>query len=539
MMRHDSSPRSPSPTGTRWGTLLTAAVLASGLSACGGGGGGGGSSSSAAASTWSQQAYVKAPNAEGYDFFGNSVAISGDTLVVVAEAEDSNQTTITNGSTASADNSASGAGAAYVFVRSGTTWSQQAYLKAPNAEANDRFGFSVAISGDTIVVGALYEDSNQTTITNGSSASTNNSASLAGAAYVFVRNGSSWTQQAYLKAPNAEASDFFGSSVAISGDTIVVGATSEASNQTTITNGSTASADNLASRAGAAYVFVRSGSSWSQQAYLKAPNAEADDHFGTSVAISGDTIVVGANLEDSNQTTITNGSSASVNNSVSNAGAAYVFVRSGSSWSQQAYLKASNAEANDRFGNSVAISGDTIVVGAHYEDSNQTTITNGSTASADNSASAAGAAYVFVRSGSSWSQQAYLKAPNVGTGDQFGESVAISGDTIVVGANGEASNQTTSTNGSTASADNSASDAGAAYVFVRNGSSWSQQAYLKAANAESDDYFGSSVAISGSTVVVGAYGESSNQTTITHGSTASADNSATTAGAAYIFNFGN
>ena len=470
MMRHDMSPHNLSRPGTRWGTLLAAAVLASGLSACGGGGGGGGGGSgSAAASTWSQQAYIKAANAGTGDNFGRSVAISGDTLVVGAARESSSQTTITNSSTASADNSASEAGAAYVFVRSGSTWSQQAYLKAPNAEAGDYFGISVAISGDTLVVGARLEGSNQTTIT----------------------------------------------------------------------NGSTASADNSASTAGAAYVFVRSGSSWSQQAYLKAPNAEADDHFGTSVAISGDTIVVGANLEDSNQTTITNGSSASVNNSVSNAGAAYVFVRSGSSWSQQAYLKASNAEANDRFGNSVAISGDTIVVGAHYEDSNQTTITNGSTASADNSASAAGAAYVFVRSGSSWSQQAYLKAPNVGTGDQFGESVAISGDTIVVGANGEASNQTTSTNGSTASADNSASDAGAAYVFVRNGSSWSQQAYLKAANAESDDYFGSSVAISGSTVVVGAYGESSNQTTITHGSTASADNSATTAGAAYIFNFGN
>ena len=185
MMRHDSSPRSPSPTGTRWGTLLTAAVLASGLSACGGGGGGGGSSSSAAASTWSQQAYVKAPNAEGYDFFGNSVAISGDTLVVVAEAEDSNQTTITNGSTASADNSTAKSGAAYVFVRSGNSWSQQAYLKTPNAEADDLFGRSVAISGDSVVVGAFHEDSAQTTIANGSTASADNSASNAGAAYVF------------------------------------------------------------------------------------------------------------------------------------------------------------------------------------------------------------------------------------------------------------------------------------------------------------------------------------------------------------------
>ena len=508
------------------------------LAACGGGGSGGGGGS-ATTSTWSQQAYLKAANAESGDNFGTSVAISGNTMVVGTVGEDSNETTITNGSSASSDNSAPGAGAAYVFVRSGSTWTQQAYLKASNAEAQDFFGTSVAISGDTIVVGVPDEASNETTITNGSSASADNSAPGAGAAYVFVRSGTSWSQQAYLKAPNAEAGDNFGISVAISGDTLVVGAEAEASNQTSITNGATASSDNLASGAGAAYVFTRSGSSWSQQAYLKAPNAEADDLFGHSVAISGDTIVVGANTESSNQTTITNGSTASSDNSASEAGAVYVFVRSGTSWSQQAYLKAPNAEVGDNFGGSVAISGDTIVVGADGEDSPQTTITNGSTASADNSAAGAGAAYVFVRSGSSWSQQAYLKAPNTNAGDNLGYSVAISGDTIVVSAHQEESSQTTITNGSTASSDNSASEAGAAYVFVRSGTNWSQQAYLKAPNANTDAVFGRSVAISGDTIVVGANEEDSNQTSITNGNTASADNSAFNAGAAYAFKLGN
>ena len=508
------------------------------LAACGGGGSGGGGGS-ATTSTWSQQAYLKAANAESGDNFGTSVAISGNTMVVGTVGEDSNETTITNGSSASADDSAAGAGAAYVFVRSGNTWTLQAYLKASNAEAQDFFGTSVAISGDTIVVGVPDEASNETTITNGSSASADNSAPGAGAAYVFVRSGTSWSQQAYLKAPNAEAGDNFGISVAISGDTLVVGAEAEASNQTSITNGATASSDNLASGAGAAYVFTRSGSSWSQQAYLKAPNAEADDLFGHSVAISGDTIVVGAPEEASNQTTITNGSTASADNSASEAGAAYVFVRSGTSWSQQAYLKAPNAEVGDNFGGSVAISGDTIVVGADGEDSPQTTITNGSTASADNSAAGAGAAYVFVRSGSSWSQQAYLKAPNTNAGDNLGYSVAISGDTIVVSAHQEESSQTTITNGSTASSDNSASEAGAAYVFVRSGTNWSQQAYLKAPNANTDAVFGRSVAISGDTIVVGANEEDSNQTSITNGNTASADNSAFNAGAAYAFKLGN
>jgi hypothetical protein len=462
-MSHTHTSKSPRPVYS-CATLAAAALLAGSLAACGGGGGGGGGGAgggSSSASNWSPQAYIKSANAQAGDGLGSVVAISGDTMVVGARFEDSNQTTITNGANASTDNSASNAGAAYVFVRSGNSWSQQAYLKAPNAEASDQFGTSVAISGDTIVVGANAEDSNQTTITNGASA--NNSASSAGAAYVYTRSGSSWSQQAYLKAPNAEAGDLFGRVVAISGDTIVVGAHTEASNQTTITNGASASANNAASEAGAAYVFVRSGNSWSQQAYLKAPNANALELFGTSVAINGDTIVVGANAEDSNQTTITNGSTASADNSASSAGAAYVFTRSGSNWSQQAYLKAPNAQAQDHFGTSVAISGDTIVVGARLENSNQTTITNGSTASTDNSASSAGAAYVFVRSGSSWSQQAYLKAANAETSDNFGDSVAISGDTIVVGASAEDSNQTTITNG--ASADNSASQSGAAYVF--------------------------------------------------------------------------
>ena len=280
-------------------------------------------------------------------------------------------------------------------MRSGTSWSEQAYLKAPNAGAVDNFGNSVAISGDTIVVGAYQERSNQTTITNGSTASADDSAPNAGAAYVFVRSGTSWSQQAYLKAPNTGADDNFGTSVGISGDTIVVGAYKEGSSQTTITNGSTASADDSASKVGAAYVFVRSGTSWSQQAYLKPSNASNEQFFGYSVAISGDTIVVGANGESSAQTTTTNGSGASSDISAANAGAAYVFVRSGTTWSQQAYLKAPNAEANDQFGTSVATSGSTIVVGATFEDSNQTTITNGSAASADNSATDAGAAYVF------------------------------------------------------------------------------------------------------------------------------------------------
>lgn len=483
---------------------------------------------------WTQEAYLKAPNAEAGDWFGWAVAADTNTIAVSARHEDSNQTTITNAETGSNDNSLSNSGAIYIFRRVGSSWKQEAFIKSPNTDINDTFGDSISLSNDTLVVGVLGEDSNETTISAGSYGSLDNSLPNSGAVYVFRANGSTWSQQAYIKAINSNNDDRFGQSVSISGDTLIVGAAFEDSNQTTISNGVTASANNAAIQSGAVYIYKRLANNWSQEAYIKASNSDAIDQFGSAVAIDLDTIVVGTPGEASNQTTITNGSTASADNSVTNSGAAYVFVRSGTNWSQQAYIKAANAEAEDRFGDGVSISGDTIVVGAFLEDSNQTTITNGSTASADNSAPNSGAAYVFVRSGTNWSQQAYLKAPNADPEDRFGNG-AISGDAIVVAASGEDSNQTTVTDGNTASTDNSATNAGAVYVFVRSGTNWSQQAYLKAPNAEAGDRFGNRVSISGDTIVVGAFVEDSNQTTITNGNTASADNSATDAGAAYVF----
>ena len=202
-------------------------------------------------------------------------------------------------------------------MRSGTTWSQQAYLKASNTGAGDFFGYSVAVAGDTVAVGAYGEDSNATGV-NGNQA--DNNATNAGAAYVFVRSGTNWNQQAYLKASNTEANDQFGNAVAVAGDTVVVGANGEDSNATGI-NGN--QSDNSATNAGAAYVFVRSGATWSQQAYLKASNTGANDEFGAyAVAVVGDTVVVGANMEDSNATGI-NGNQA--DNSTIDSGAAYIF----------------------------------------------------------------------------------------------------------------------------------------------------------------------------------------------------------------------
>ena len=361
-----------------------------------------------------QQAKLVASDAQTGDEFGYSVDISSDTLVVGAYKEDTGGTT---------------AGAAYVFTRSGTSWSQQAKIQSSDVQADDQFGRSVAIDGDTMVAGAPNEDTGS---------------SNAGAAYVFTRSGTTWSQQAKIQASDAQASDFFGyGAVAIDGDTLVVGAFGE---------------DTGGSSSGALYVFTRSGTSWSQQAKLVASDAQASDYLGRgfSIGISGDTVVAGAYREDAGGT---------------DAGAAYVFIRSGTSWSQQAKLVASDAAAGDNFGNGTAISGDTVVAGASLKD----------TAGTDT-----GAVYVFTRSGTSWSQQAKLVAGNPSGLDEFGYSVDIDGDSVIIGATKE---------------DTKAADGGAAYIFTRSGTTWSQQKLLTASDVPAYKRFGHAVAIDGNTAV--------------------------------------
>jgi hypothetical protein len=383
---------------------------------------------------------------------------------------------------------------------------QQGYLKASNTEANDNFGFVVAISGDTLVVGAPQEGSDATGV-DGNQA--NNNAQNSGAAYVFTRSGGVWTQQAYLKASNTGANDGFGVSVAISGDTIVVGAQFEDS--------AGSQNDNSALDAGAAYVFTRSGAVWTQQAYLKGHNTEAGDQFGTNVAVEGDTLAVGAIGEAGGSTGVNH----SDNNNPPGSGAVYVFTRSGGVWSQQAYVKASNA--GGLFGNSVALSGDTLAVGAQFEASSATGV-NGN--DADNSAPLAGAVYVFTRTGTDWTQQAYVKASNTEAGDRFGEDVALDGDTLAVGARFEASGVVGN------QADNSVSNSGAAYVFKRTAGIWSQEAYLKASHPENSNNFAGTITIAGDLVAVGARLEDSGSTGI-NGNQVS--NSAPDSGAVYVF----
>jgi hypothetical protein len=430
-----------------------------------------------------RQGYLKASNLNNGDKLGYSVAIDGDTAVVGAPFEDGNATDV-NGPD---NNLAIDAGAAYVFVRSGGVWTEQAYLKASNSQADDRFGNSVAIHGDTAVVGAFFEDGASSSVVG----NYNDFRPLAGAAYVFVRSGGTWAQQAYLKASNAGADDLFGQEVAISGDSLIVGAYQE-SGSSTIVNGPN---DDLASQAGAAYIFVRNAGVWTQQAYLKAFNAAIEDNFGISVDIDGDTALVGAYNEDSNATGVGGNGG---NNTSPNSGAAYTFKRNAGIWTADAYLKASNTGDADLFGASVAIDGNVAAVSAIREKSAATGV-NGD--EANDSLSMAGAVYVFRNTAGVWSQEAYLKASNTDSNDEFGHDIALSGNRIAVASFQEESASTVSDTGGD---DNSAENAGAVYVFSKTGATWAQDSYLKAFNAAESDFFGFSIGLDGSTVVSGA-----------------------------------
>ena len=447
---------------------------------------------------------------------------------------------------------------AVVVTRSeANTLAQRAYVKASNTGQGDGFGWSVAMSDDTLVVGAPFEDGGGL----GIDPPDDNLHAAAGAVYVYVRTAGVWSFQACLKSARADSS-FFGNAVAISGDTLAVGVPSSSGtvNSTgtvsvfvragaswsqqalleppsdvpwttgfpnfggsvavsgeTIVVG-TVGDDGVVDDSGAAYVFVRSGTTWSQQGYLKALNPGTNDNFGAAVAVSGNTVVVGASAED--------GSGSGVNppddDAATDAGAAYVFVRTGTSWTQQAYVKATNPDPDDQFGGSVGISGDTLVVGAILEAGSGLGINPPD----DDAATFRGAAYVYVRLGSNWGPQAYLKSSN-STASLFGSSVSVSGDTILVGAERELGSGV-GINPPTGAVSNGA---GAAYAFVRGSGVWSQVAYIKASNTGTDDRFGTRVSVSGDTAVVSAVQEDGSGIGVNPAS----NELAADAGAVYVF----
>jgi len=426
------------------------------------------------------ETYLKASNTGNGDRFGSAIDISGDTLVVGAPLEESRASGVGGDQS---DNSRIGAGAAYVFVKTGAGWIQQAYLKSGTPKEDGEFGTSVAIDGDTIVIGAPFE--------------TIPGRYQSGKAYIYQRTGSSWALVLELNAHNAGDLDGFGTSVAIDDGLIVIGAPSEDSDATGVGGDWTS---DRATSAGAAYVYQKVGPDWVFTHYLKASNTDAYDRFGRSVSVSGSTIAVGAPGESSGARGIDGNQS---DDGADEAGAAYVFVRDGFSWAQQAYIKASNADWYDSFGIALSLAGDRLAAGAPGESSKATGV-NGN--GENNGAYESGAAYVFVRSGSTWTQEAYVKPLVADEGDGFGWQVALENAALLVGTSRESS-RARGVNGD--ASDNRADEAGAAWLFTRAGGAWSQSAYIKASNSSEYQRFASSIAIGPDLIAIGAPSEES------------------------------
>ncbi|MEO6718805.1 MAG: FG-GAP repeat protein [Ferruginibacter sp.] len=360
------------------------------------------------------------------DKFGVSVSISGDYAIIGAFNEDI---------ATKADQ-----GAAYIFIRQDGGWSQQSKLIASDGAAGDNFGNSVSISGDYAIVGAPK----------GAGAWF-----LQGAAYIFVRNGTSWTQQAKLNASDGIIGEYFGTSVSIDGNYAVIGAPN---------------AQVFYANQGAAYVFMRGGTSWAQQSKLTYPGGQYNDYLGYSVSISGEYVIAGAPYFDWLGT---------------DRGGAFTFLRTGSSWVFQESLDPNTAKQGDNFGSSVSMKGSSVIAGAPNHDGQNTND---------------GCAYVFVLNGASWNQQSEISPVNSQVNANFGSSVSIDGDNAVIG---EIYEDVYGNNGQ--------QDAGAAYIFHRLATSWNFVRTIIDGNLQPSGFFGSAVGVSGYNYIVGAVGKNNSQ----------------------------
>jgi FG-GAP repeat len=409
---------------------------------------------------WEKKQKLSATDRQEYDWFGFSVAISGDYIVAGAYFADDGITQST--------------GKAYVYVRDpvSDTWSEEAILEASDKEEYDWFGYDVSIDGNYIAVGAHKEG-----VASGDEQ---------GAVYVFKTDGGgAWTQEAKLIAADRAGGDWLGLSVAISGNTVIAGAPNN---------------DNGVSNGGAAYIFVSDGAgNWIQEQRILAGDRTAEDIFGYSVAIDANYAVVGALQDDEDAAGL---------NPLANAGSAYVFIRNTGVWTQQHKIVAPDRATADWFGYSLSISGDHIIAGAYQEDEDAT---------GANTVSRAGSAYLFSRSGNSWTMTQKLTAPVRAEDDYFSFDVAINGNNLFAGAWQEDENETET---------GTIINAGSVFVFSRNGANWSFQQKLNDFESGGFDLLGYYVAADSMYAIAGAWQD---------GEDANGVNTITQAGSAYIY----
>ncbi len=356
---------------------------------------------------------------EAAEYFGWTTAVFGD-YAVIGSSED--------------DDLGPASGSAYIYKRSGAAWVQHQKLLASDGSSYDIFGSAVAISDSFVVIGARLDD---------------DAAMDAGAVYIFTLDGDSWVEQEKIIASDGASIDQFGSSVAISGNILVAGASLD---------------DDNGENSGSAYVFRHGTGGWEEEAKLLASDGAIDDRF-EEVSISGNTIIVGA-WGDQDMGALT--------------GSAYIFVNSGAGWTQQAKLIASDQAGGDQFGLDVCISGDLAVVGAYANDDK-----------GENS----GSAYVFRREDNTWTQEAKLLPLDGAEFDSFGISVSINGSFILVGADVD---------------DDNGENSGSAYLFRECDAEWDELTKITASDGSPYDYFGISVSLDANSAFIGAGGDDEN-----------------------------
>ena len=364
---------------------------------------------------WTQQQKLLTSDGTFGDCFGFTIALDGDTALIGAFG-DSTQGDI---------------GSAYIFTRTGTTWTQQAKLFPTSGGYYDFFGYAVALDDDTALIGAPGSQFNPP---------------YPGAAYIFTRTGTTWTQQAKLIPDDGNDGDYFGNSVALDGDTALIGS-------------------EYWSGTGSTYVFTRTGTSWTQRTKITPYDGINGEMFGYSLSLEGTTCLIGAPMDDDN-----GGASGSV----------YVYTGSGGTWTPQTKLLATDGAQLDSFGISVSLHTDTALIGADWDSDN---------------GEKSGSAYIFTRTGTSWTQQAKL-LPTDGTPEAcFGHSVSLYGDTALIGADED---------------DDPVYNAGSAYLFTRTDTTWTQQNKLLPTDEPEGRLFGEAVSIDADTALIGAYGDSDN-----------------------------
>ncbi|HWR64254.1 MAG TPA: PKD domain-containing protein [Candidatus Thermoplasmatota archaeon] len=366
---------------------------------------------------WTEQVKLLAFDGSTGAMFGAAISLDGDTALIGADGDNDLM------------------GAAYIFIRTGATWSQQAKLTPADGQTYDRFGFAVSLSGDTALIGALIDDDN---------------GEDSGSAYVFTRSGTTWSQQAKLLASDGTEDDWFGRSVCLIGDVALIGAAGD---------------DDNGVDSGSAYMFTRTGTTWAQQQKLLASDAAGDDYFGAAVCLNNNTALIGAYLDDDNGV---------------DSGSAYMFTRTGTTWAQQQKLLATDGQAGDFFGCAVSLDKNTAIIGASCD---------------DDIGSTSGSAYMFTCTGTTWAQQQKLLASDGQAGDLFGCSVSLDSDVAMIGADGY---------------DYNGFDTGTAYVFNYTDAGWTEQQQLLPSDIPFEEHFGNSLSLDRDTVLIGAFNDDDN-----------------------------